>query len=364
MTYSPFGYSLPQLSVTGYAATTASWNGTVSLNVTVQNQGASSLIEPLNLAPSQTDPNTGAVTPTTSTADAPATTVEVFASAKPHAKSASIEIGTIAIPSVPQNSLYNTVATIALPSRPKGLPGNGGKVYLTLVVDNDQTITQSSQVLNVYRVPKPVRITNPLPDLQVAALDIPSPLQPGDVITPTIRIVNLGSADPAAQNQGPVTVELVASQNTTFGPGDSVVGSFQIASLPGVSAIPTQDPDLSVNGNVIPPSNEFTTTLSPIKLPTTPGTYFLGIVIDPTNKIKETYAPSAALRNVVTVGPTDPLLPPSSLIVNTGGVVPLFPALPSSVLTPPASTAPPTVQFPPPNYLTGTLLNAIQLKSK
>ena len=302
--------------------------------------------------------------PTVSTADAPPTTVEVFASAKPNAKSASIEIGSISIPSVTQNSSYEVLAAIALPAKPKGFPGDGGKVFLTLVVNNDQTILQSTQALNIFRVPKPVRITNPLPDLQVAAFDVASPLQPGDVITPTIRIGNFGSADPAAQGKGPVTVELVASLDKNFGPGDAVLGSFQIVSLPGVSGVPTQATSFNGDTNLIPPDNEFTTTLAPIKLPTTPGTYFLGIVIDPNNKIKETYAPSPALRSVVQVGPPDPLLPPSSLIVNTSGVVPVFPALPSSVIAPTTTTTTPTVLFPPPQFPTGNLLSVVRLKSK
>ena len=90
---------------------------------------------------------------------------------------------------------------------------------------------QVSRASTVYRDPDPITITNPLPDLQVAGLDVPGTLQPGDVISPTIRIVNLGSANPDLQ--GPVTVDLIASVNTTFGPGDAVVGTFTITSLPG-----------------------------------------------------------------------------------------------------------------------------------
>ena len=51
MAYSPFGYSLPQLSVTGYAAPTAAYGGQLAVDVTVENQGASTLIEPTHLTP-------------------------------------------------------------------------------------------------------------------------------------------------------------------------------------------------------------------------------------------------------------------------------------------------------------------------
>ena len=69
-------------------------------------------------------------------------------------------------------------------------------------------------------------------------------------------------------------------------------------------------------------------------------------MIDPKNQIEMTTPPSPALRSVVPVGPRDPNLPPSGLIVNTNGVVPVFPALPSTVIAPAASTAPTRVQLP------------------
>jgi hypothetical protein len=332
MAYSPFGYSLPELAVTGYAANTASWSGSVTLDVTVQNQGASSIVEPLDRAPgtSNNTLNTPAGVTTNSTADSTPTTVEVYASSRANSTRNLIDLGPISIPGITQNSTYETTTSIALPARPAGY---GNKVYLTLVVNNNQSILQESQAQNIYHVPKPVTITAALPDLQVTALDIPSPLQPGDVIAPTIRIANLGTANIDAQ--GPVTVELVASLNKTFGPGDSVVGSFVINSLPGLSGVPTQTvTSLLDDSNLIPTANTFTTTLAPVKLPTSPGTYYLGIVIDPTDSIKQTYAPSAALRDVVQVGPRDPLLGPTSLLVNTNGVAPVFPALPSSTIGP------------------------------
>jgi hypothetical protein len=331
MAYSPFGYSLPELAVTGYAANTASWGGALSLDVTVQNQGASSLVEPLDLAPGSTNNtlNTPAGVSTNSTADSTPTTVEVYASTKPNANKGLVLIDTINIPGIAQNSSYEVNSTVALPSQPAGF---GNKIYLTMVVNNNQSILQESQGQNVYRVPKPVKLRASLPDLQVVNIDIPSSLQPGDVIAPTIAIANLGSADIAAQ--GPVTVELVASLNKTFGPGDSVVGSYVIKSLPGISGVPTQATTLNPADNLTTLPNENITTLSPVKLPTKPGTYYLGIVIDPTHAINQTYAPNPALRAVVQVGPRDPLLGPSTLVVNTNGVVPVFPALPSSIIGP------------------------------
>ncbi len=331
MTYSPLGYSLPNLAVTGYAAQEAAWGGSFAVNVTVQNQGASSLIEPTHLSPITTDPDTGDVSITPSTADAAATKIDVFASTKPNATTGLVEIDTISIPAISQNSQFTTSADFTLPARPKGFPNNGGKVFITFIVEGTQIASIKGDYPNFYRVPLPVKIVNPLPNLQVIAEDIPASLQPGDVISPTIRIANLGAGNIA--KQGPVTVDLVASLDKNFGPGDSVVGSYVIQSLPGLSEVPTQSP-FSLDGNLIQPLNVNTTTIGPIKLPTSPGFYYLGVEIDPTSSIKMTHPPTPALMSVVTVGPPSAFLPSANLLVNTNGVVPVFPAKPSSVIAP------------------------------
>ncbi len=331
MTYSALGYSLPNLAVTGYAAQEAAWGGSFAVDVTVQNQGASSLIEPTHLSQTTTDPATGDVSITPSNADAQPTTVDVYASTKPNATTGLVKIDSISIPSVTQNSQFNTSTTFTLPSRPAGFPKNGGKVFITFIIEGTQTVAVKGQYPDFFRVPQPVKIVNPLPNLQVVAEDLPSPLEPGDVISPTIQIANLGAGDPSTQ--GPVTVQLVASLDKNFGPGDSVLGSYVIQSLPGLSEVPTQSP-FSINGNLIPPANINTTTLPPFKLPTSPASYFIGVEIDPTASIKMTHPPTPLLMGVVSVGPNTSGLPPTTLLVNTSGVVPVFPARPSSVIGP------------------------------
>ena len=368
MTYSPYGYSLPNLAVSGYAAQVGAWGGAFSVDVTVQNQGASSLIEPTHIFPSTTDPNTGGTIITGSNVDAKAAIVDVYASTKPNATTGLIKIDSISIPAISQNSQFTTNATFNLPSRPRGFPNNGGKIFLTYILESNQPISQAGQGPAFFRVPLPVKIVNPLPNLQVIAEDIPRVLQPGDVISPTIQIENFGAGNPALQ--GPVTVDLVASLDKNFGPGDSVIGSYVIQSLPGLSQVPTQIPGnlgivslaqsfnlnqpyglttpANVNGlfNLVAPVNVNTTTIGPIKLPTTPGFYYIGIEIDPTAAIKMTHPPIPALMGVLPVGPPNLQLPPSTQLINTSGIVPVFPALPYTVLAPtpkpPISTTPTT----------------------
>jgi hypothetical protein len=331
MTYSPLGYSLPDLHVTGYAPQEAAWGGKLGVSVTVQNQGASSLIEPTHLAQTMTDPTTGNVTLTPSDADAAPSTVDVYASTKPNATTGLVEIGTVSIPAVTQNNQYTTSTIFDLPARPKGFPSNGGKVYITFILDNTQPVSVAGESPAIYRVPLPVKIVNPLPNLQVIAEDLPSSLQPGDVISPTIQIANLGAGDPASQH--PVVVDLVASLDKNFGPGDSILASYTIESLPGLSEVPTASL-FSPDSSLFPPVNVNTTTLGPLKLPTSPGFYYIGVEIDPTDSVQMTHPPSPALMGVVSVGPPSAFLPPASLLVNTSGVFPVFPELPSKVIGP------------------------------
>ncbi len=95
-----------------------------------------------------------------------------------------------------------------------------------------------------------------------------------------------------------MTVALVASLDKKFGVGDAVVASFTIPSLPGISAVPTQT-TISAVQNLFTTPNEFTITLPAFQLPTTPGNYYLGIKIDPTHQINQTYGPTNALSDLV-----------------------------------------------------------------
>ncbi len=45
-----------------------------------------------------------------------------------------------------------------------------------------------------------------------------------------------------------------------------------------------------------------------------------------------THPPTPLLMGVVTVGPPNARLPPTTVLVTTSGAVPVFPALPSSVI--------------------------------
>ena len=319
MAYSAFGYSLPQLSITGYTAPVASLGSYVAVDVKVENLGASSLVEPASLAPGSL-----------SSADVINTSVQIYGSASRNGKSGRILLGNIDIPVIQQNSNFETVVPVILPANNPAF-AKLKQFYITLAVNSNRAVIETNYADNVYRIPRPVVLDpNPAPDLQVTGLDIPATLQPGDVITPTIRIANLGVGDPG--NQGPVTVALVASLDQNFGPGDVILSTFTIDSLPGINAIPTQT-TIANAMNLYQTPNELTVTLPTVALPATPGFYYFGIKIDPVNQINQTYAPTAALSGVVPVGPADQFLTPSTVQVNTTSL-PVFPNLPVTFINP------------------------------
>jgi hypothetical protein len=273
LAYTPLGFSLPDLTVSGYAAPAASWNGTLAVTVTVQNLGASTINEPLSLAPGST-----------STADAQATQVEVYLSKKKGPNARPVGIGTITIPSVAQNSDTTVSQTLAMPAQFPGFPGDGGTVYVSFAVDPFHTIPESDYTNNASG-PKPLLIAAPFPELVAEGLDVPPVMQPGDTINPNISIDNLGPADTAAQ--GPVTVDLIASTTPTFNRGSTVIASYTIANIPGIANVPQQTPAIAPITSLAGAANIAIITGTPVTLPVLPKKYFIGIVIDPNQTIKQ-----------------------------------------------------------------------------
>lgn len=312
MAYTPLGFSLPDLSVSGFAAPTASWGGPMAVTVDVSNTGASTIVEPLAQQPGST-----------STADSPATTVAVFASRYPNSLRGQIYVGSIAVPALEQNSIQQITSTLTLPSQPAGFPRQGGSIYLHYVVNPNHAFAEMSYANNGSGH-TPVVISPRLPQLQAVALDVPPTMQPGDTISPTIQVANLGSAD--TDLQGPVTVYLVASTTKKFGPGSSIVASYTVSNIPSIAGVPSQTVS-NGSANINTPSNIVTISGSPVTLPNSPATYYLGVVIDPDNKIQQIGSGgrigrfktgSKQFSLIQSVGPPIAGLPPAG-VVTPGG---------------------------------------------
>jgi hypothetical protein len=320
LAWSPLGFSLPDLTVRGIAAPVTSYGGPLTVTIEVDNLGASSMIEPLALQPGST-----------SSADAPPSQVGVYVSRSPHFGPGAIPIGTVAVPAVPQKGVAIITDTLTMPARQRGLPPNGGTLHVFFRADVARQVVEADETNNLDRRGVPVRVEAGLPDLFAIALDTPPNLQPGQTIQPTVQLANYGTVDPAAQ--GPFQVQLVLSTDRNFGPGDTILQSFTVAGVPPLSAVPMQDVVLG-DVNIDPPVNIINLTPdAPLTLPSGPSRYFLGVIVDPDNQIRELSEVgrpfSPALDPVVRVGPP------------TAGLLP-----PGPVTTP----APPTNVFPIPPF--------------
>ena len=320
------GYSLPDLRVSGTAGTVASWGGSLGVTVTVQNLGASTMLDPLALAPGSE-----------STADAPSTQVTVYISPRRNSLVGAYKLGSIAAPALAQNDLEEVSSSFTLPSRPAGFPKGGGKFYVSFLINPKNSILESNSRNNLSSA-VPVRVVNNyLPLLDATELDVPDTMQPGDTIKPTFKIANLGTAP--TRLQGKVQVALVASVDKEFTVGSSIVGIYDIDNIASLSNTPIRSyfrsgrvnaRNASLN-NLTNNNNVVTISGDPVTLPVSPKTYYLGIVIDPYNKLNQLPHSGNRFQLIRTVGPgTGGGLPPAGTVTAGGGVDnAAFPSLPS-----------------------------------
>jgi hypothetical protein len=292
LSFSALGYSLPDLVVTAYSAPVTAWGGSLSISANVTNLGTSTIPEPFHQA-------AGAQ----STADSPATFVNVYASTEPKGRGAKVLLGSLSVPEVQQNDTVNVTGTLTLPAEPAAF-GPHSHIFLTYVVNPANPILENVYNNDAFFSKQVVDIEPALPNIQVVGFETPTPLVPGDTFTPAIQLANLGTADVSAQ--GPITVELVASQNQTFGPGDITLGTYTVDSIPPLSTAPSTNPSVG-DLNLIPGNNIVTLDSMTITLPSMPNNYFLGVKVDPFSAIKESGKhPTTAFDASVKVGPPIP----------------------------------------------------------
>ncbi len=297
MAASALGFSLPDLSIEGSVGTRAAWGGTLGVIATVINTGTSTITNPIAQAPgSQT------------TADAPSSTVSVVITPR-HKLSHGITIGTFQAPPVSQNSLEQIADAFPLPPRPAGF--QAGKFFVHLIVNSTGTVLESNNRNNGTPPLKVVVAPAALPELRATDLELPATLQPGDTVEPTIQITNFGTA-----NSGqPIEVALVASTTPNFTVGSSIVALYSLqTNIPPASAVPPGGIIAAFSQTLNPLTNSFTFTGPAVTLPTSPATYFLGVVVDPYGKIPQLSLPANPLAEIRTVGPPVNGLPPAGVV--------------------------------------------------
>jgi hypothetical protein len=340
LSYTSLGYSLSDLRVTGQAGPVASWGGPLTITAFLQNRGASTITEPTALVPPlevTTGPDGLPVPPyvTPSSADVQPNQIGIFVTPKRNSLAGAIEIGTFTAPAtgtvVSQNDTITVPETLTLPSRPAGFPTTG-RVYIRLVANLNNAVVQSSTANNVSPA-IPVRLVSvALPSLRATAFGVPATMQPGDTIAPTIQITNEGTAPMPAGLQ----VAVVASVTPDFNLGSSIVALYTVpTAIPAGSSAPvrlgrrTRLLTASLANNVNNAANVINFPGTPATLPTSPATYFLGVVIDPNNLVNQLSLPSNRLEQIRVVGPANGGLPPAG--VNSSALTGLFPNPPDGV---------------------------------
>ncbi len=344
LAYSSLGYSLADLKVSGQAGSVASWGSTYSITVQLQNVGSSTMIEPLSLSPASqvyVGPDGSTVPPSyvRSSADALDSQVGIYLAPRPRSLAGAIELETVQAPAMSQNDIENFNVSLTLPSKPAGFRASG-VYYIRLVANVNKTVVESNYSNNLS-APIPVRfISTALPELVATAVDLPDSLQPGDTVAPTFQITNLGTAN--TDTQGSVQVALVASTTPDFNLGSSIVGLYTLPTgIPGQSDAPVSNSathharlyksNLYTN-NVTPANNVETYTGAAVTLPTSPSTYYLGVVVDPYNTLRQLALPANRLELIRTVGPATSGLPAAGVVSTPLNPVPQFPNSPDGQL--------------------------------
>lgn len=240
-----------------------------------------------------------------------------------------------------QNSIVEETAVLALPNRLRGFQPVGGNFYVNFRVNENRAVVESNYRDNVQRIGSPVQTAPYLPDLYAIALQTPPVMQPGDVIAPVIKLANYGTADPSVQ--GPFVVDLVASTDQNFGPGDTVLAQFTVNSVLPLSLVPSQNTVLG-DVNVADPINVITLQSPNVTLPTGSTSYYLGVIVDPNNVIREIHevgvGTNSNLSPIRQVGAPIADLPPAGVISDPAPTSNVFPYPPFGAISTGANTNP------------------------
>jgi hypothetical protein len=202
-----------------------------------------------------------------------------------------VKIASIDAPDILQNSLDDYMAEVTLPSQPAGFPASGN--YTIRLVANENRNVVESNYRNNISAPLNLRIFNTpaTSALRAVTLDLPQGLQPGDTVAPYIQIANLGTAGIPSDTD--VEVALVASTTPDFNVGSSIISVYNVSSgVPGTNSTPMPNSRrfrravaADIKTNIVTPNNVATIRGGNATLPASPGTYYVGVVIDPYNKL-------------------------------------------------------------------------------
>ena len=313
LSFSNLGFSLPDLTISGEAGPRAAWGGPSIVSAYLQNIGASTTTEPLSQAVPTDTQAAGSLYSSASRrgcarldgeglAHADSQIVERRGHAGDHSRRRRLE----------QNNVEQLSSPFTLPSRPERICRSRTASFTSGSSPTPPTNFPKATSRNNLSKPVAVQVTGqPLPELRVIGLAVPSRMQPGDTIAPTIVVENFGHGRYSAQ--GPVTVDLVESVTKSFTLGSQIVATYTIDDLPGVSGTPTKGNYRTFASQILAqPENVVSMGGNAVTLSTSPNTYFLGVVVDPQGAINQLSLPKNSFQAIHVVGPPIKGLPPAT----------------------------------------------------
>ncbi len=135
-------------------------------------------------------------------------------------------------------------------------------LYLGVVVDIFSAVPEVNISNNRRRIPNPLSVVFPIPDLTGQIVETGTAAAAGEQLAVTRLIANIGVEDAPSFDY-----TYYLSSNASVSPSDIAVGTF-------TTGLATNQDDYGIDILDIPPN-------------VTPGTYFLGMILDPQNRVTE-----------------------------------------------------------------------------
>ncbi len=135
-------------------------------------------------------------------------------------------------------------------------------LYLGVVVDIFSAVPEVNNRNNIRRIPTPLSVVFPIPDLTGQIVETATAGAAGEQLAVTRLIANIGVEDAPSFDY-----TYYLSSNASIDPTDIPIGTF-------TTGLATNQDDYGIDIVDIPPS-------------VTPGTYFLGLILDPEDRVTE-----------------------------------------------------------------------------
>ncbi len=150
-------------------------------------------------------------------------------------------------------------------------------LYLGVIVDLYDAVPESNANNNIGRIPNPISIVFPIPNMTAEIVETATAAAAGEELAVTRLLSNDGVAD-----SGAFEYTYYLSSNPVISTDDIMLGTFS-------SSLPEGGDDYAIDVVNVPSS-------------VTPGTYYLGLIVDPEDRVDEVYEDDNA-----TLGPQVPV---------------------------------------------------------